>query len=110
MGLKRGDVVIVALPGDHGKPRPALILESDHLAPTGHVLLCPGTSHLAEAPMRRYQVEPNVSNGLRETTQFQIDKITPARRERCAAVIGKLDDAALAEIGARILVVLGLAD
>lgn len=110
MGLKRGDVVIVALPGDLGKPRPAVIIESDHLAPTGTVLLCPGTTHLAEAPMRRFQVEPDPSNGLRETTQFQIDKITPARRERCATVIGSLGDAALAEIGARMLVVLGLAD
>jgi mRNA interferase MazF len=27
--LKRGDVVVVALPGDYGKPRPALIIQSD---------------------------------------------------------------------------------
>jgi PemK-like, MazF-like toxin of type II toxin-antitoxin system len=27
--MKRGDVVVVALPGDFGKPRPALIIQSD---------------------------------------------------------------------------------
>jgi mRNA interferase MazF len=30
--MKRGDLVAVALSGDYGKPRPALIVQADHFA------------------------------------------------------------------------------
>ena len=30
--MSRGDVVIVAAPGDYGKPRPAVIVQSDALS------------------------------------------------------------------------------
>ena len=48
--MKRGDLVTIAMPGDFGKPRPALIIQSDAFAETGTVtvLLISGT--LAEAP------------------------------------------------------------
>ena len=111
MGLKRGDVVTVALTGDLGKPRPAIIVETDRLSPTDHVLLCPGTSHVrADVEQRRVLVEPSADNGLREATQFQIDKLTVARRTRCGAVIGRLDDAAMAQITGLLIVVLGITD
>jgi mRNA interferase MazF len=111
VGLRRGDVITVALQGDLGKPRPALIVETDSLEPTGHVLVCPGTSHIVpEAINRRIVVEPDAANGLRETTQFQIDKLSPARRDRCGAVIGRLDAGTMAQIGARMILVLGLAE
>jgi mRNA interferase MazF len=71
VGLKRGDVITVALQGDLGKPRPAVIFETDFLAKTDHVLVCPGTSHLAElSEPRRVLVLPDAKNGLRLPTQF----------------------------------------
>ncbi|MGA9549823.1 MAG: type II toxin-antitoxin system PemK/MazF family toxin, partial [Rhodomicrobium sp.] len=27
--MKRGDIVIVSAPGDYGKPRPAVVIQSD---------------------------------------------------------------------------------
>lgn len=108
--MKRGDVVVVALTGDLGKPRPAVIVETDRLAATGHVLLCPGTSHLIEAPNRRVLVEPSPGNGLREPTQFQVDKVTPARRDKCGQAIGALEEVRMTEISTRLMIVLGLAD
>ncbi len=109
--MKRGDVVTVALQGDLGKPRPAVIVETDLLAPARHVLICPGTSHIQqEAPNRRFMVEPTATNGLREPTQFQIDKVNFVRRDKCRTVIGCLDAEAMAGISARLIVVLGLAD
>jgi mRNA interferase MazF len=110
VGLKRGDIVVVALQGDLGKPRPALIVETDSLEPTGHVLVCPGTSHLVlEATNRRIVVEPSQENGLREITQFQIDKVSPARRDRCGEVIGQLDSETMEMVAMRFMLVLGLA-
>ena len=111
MGLKRGDIVTVALPGDLGKPRPALVIETDRLAPTDHVLICPGTSHVrADVEQRRVLVTPDAANGLRAPTQFQIDKLTVTRRAKCGPVIGQLDKPAMAAIDGLLVLVLGLAD
>ena len=35
--MRRGDVVTIALPGDFGKPRPALIVQSDRFDRTGTI-------------------------------------------------------------------------
>lgn len=109
--MKRGDVVVVALQGDLGKPRPAVVVETDHLIPTDFVMICPGTSHLIESAVnRRLLVEPGPTNGLRETTQFQADRIISARRDKCRGVIGRLDDPTLAQLSGLIATVLGLAE
>ena len=109
--MKRGDVITVALHGDLGKPRPAVVLESDRLAATDHVLVCPGTSFLVKnGEPRRVLVMPDAHNGLRVPTQFQADKVNPARRDRCREVIGRLDEATMELISSRLIAILGLAD
>ena len=56
--MKRGDIVTVALQGDYGKPRPAVVIESDMIPPGDSVILCPisSTLHIA-GPFRRQQVQ-----------------------------------------------------
>ena len=109
--MKRGDIVTVALPGDQGKPRPAVIVETDRLAPTDHVIICPGTSHVRQdVGQRRVYVEPSEANGLRTATQFQVDKITITRRGKCGPVIGHLDAASTDRLNGVLVLVLGLAD
>ncbi|GAB4204220.1 MAG: hypothetical protein Fur0019_04650 [Tibeticola sp.] len=61
--MKRGDFVTVALQGDFGKPRPALIVQSDLLAEWGSVIVCPVTSELREVAFR-VLVEPTSGTGL----------------------------------------------
>jgi mRNA interferase MazF len=52
--LKRGDLVVVALPGDYGKPRPALIVQADLFNETHvSVTVVPVTSTLVDAPLFR---------------------------------------------------------
>lgn len=65
--MKRGDLVAVALSGDFGKPRPALVIQSDHfgLTATVTVLLISGT--LVDAPLIRLTVEPTAENGFANT-------------------------------------------
>ena len=54
MEIKRGDVVICAAPGDYGKPRPAVVVQSDLFNGThSSVAVCLITSHLEEAPLFR---------------------------------------------------------
>ncbi len=109
--MKRGDIVTVALPGDAGKPRPAVIVETDRLAPTDHVIICPGTSFVRhDVEQRRIHVEPDAANGLRMPTQFQADKVTVTRRARCGEIIGHLDDISLERLNRTLFVLLGFAD
>ena len=53
MAMSRGELVIVATPGDYGKPRPAVIVQSNAI-PESHasVVICPMTSDLADADFR----------------------------------------------------------
>ncbi len=109
--MKRGDVVTIALQGDLGKPRPAIVVETDRLKPATHILVCPGTSTVRpEIELRRVLVLPDDSNKLRAPTQFQIDRLIGVRRESCGAVIGQLDAETMERIDTRLLTILGLAE
>lgn len=91
--LKRGDVVVVALAGDYGKPRPALVIQSDLFNETHvSVTVVPLTSTLVDAPIFRLTVEPSPANGLRSLSQLMIDKVTIVSRTRIAQSIGRLED------------------
>ena len=49
--MKRGDVVTVAPSGNYGKPRPAVIVQTDALpAKHGSVVVCQMTSECSDAP------------------------------------------------------------
>jgi mRNA interferase MazF len=108
--MSRGDVVIVAAPGDYGKPRPAVIVQSDAI-PNGHasVVICQLTSELAEADFR-VTIDPGPHTGLRVRSQVMADKPTTVRRERIGRQIGHLEPADLARLNAALALVIGLAD
>ena len=85
--MKRGDVVVVALPGDYGKPRPALIIQSDLFNEThASITVVPVTSTIVDAPLLRLTVEPSRGNGLRSLSQLMIDKVTTVSRTRITRV------------------------
>ena len=89
--IERGTVVVCALPGEFGKPRPALVVQSDLFNPThASVTLCPFTSELIDAPLFRIRIRPELGNGLEVESDVMIDKITTLRRERIAQVIGSI--------------------
>ncbi len=69
--MRRGDVVTVAAAGDYGKPRPAVIVQSDAF-PEIHasVIVCQMTSELFDAPDFRITVNPSRTNGLRVPSQI----------------------------------------
>jgi mRNA interferase MazF len=107
--MKRGDIVTVAFTGDFGKPRPAVIVQSDYLNEThATILLCPFTSELADAPLIRIQVEPSAENGLRAQSQIMVDKTAPIRREKIGVPIGVLDPETLMRLNRSLALVFGL--
>jgi mRNA interferase MazF len=108
--MRRGDLVIVSASRDYGKPRPAVIIQSDWLKATDSVLVALLTSTLADAPLYRLQIEPTAANGLKAPSQVMVDKIAAMPREKCGAVIGRIDESALIALNHLLSVVIGLAD
>ena len=91
--MKRGDVILVVVPGDYGKPRPAVVVQTDLVNDThSSIVVCPVTSHLQDAELFRLTVEPSADNGLRKPSQIMVDKIVAVRRDRIRDAIGKLDE------------------
>lgn len=104
---QRGDLVTVSLPGDYGKPRPALVIQSDLLAELESVMLCPITSDLKNAAFR-VTLEPNPANGLCALSQVMTDKISTLPRAKVSAPFGRLDDERMKSVGRALLLVTGL--
>jgi mRNA interferase MazF len=109
--MRRGDVVIVAAAGDYGKPRPAVIVQTDAFPEThASVIICQMTSEVVEAPDFRVTIEPGENNGLRARSQIMADKPVTVRRARVRQSIGRLDDGDVARLNAALAFVMGLAD
>ena len=97
--INRGDIVVSSSPGDFGKPRPALVVQSDLFNPThASVVICPITSHLLDASLFRLTISPGRGNGLKAQSQIMVDKITAVRREHIAKRIGKVDETEAASV------------
>ncbi len=91
--VNRGDVVVSSSPGAFGKPRPALVVQSDLFNPThASVVICPITSHLLDANLFRLTISPSRENGLKIESQIMVDKIAAIRRQHIAKKIGRINE------------------
>ena len=79
--MRRGDPVTITLPGDYGKPRPALVLQSDLFDQHPSVTVLPVTSALRETPLFRLTLQPDAGNGLRLPSQIMVDKAHTVARD-----------------------------
>ncbi|MBW8729096.1 MAG: type II toxin-antitoxin system PemK/MazF family toxin [Inquilinus limosus] len=107
--MRRGDLAAVAMPGDFGKPRPALVIQSDQFPAIGTVtvLLLSGT--LVDAPLIRLTVQPTPGNGLRKPSQIMVDKAMSVRRERLGEPFGRLEDDMMVAVNRSLALFLGFA-
>ena len=107
--ITRGDIVTVAAKGRYsGKPRPALILQSDLFSALGSVTLCLLTTDIVDAPLFRLTVEPSPANGLLQTSQIMIDKIVTVPQATIGARIGSLDREIMVRADRSLAVFLGI--
>lgn len=107
--MKRGDLVTVALQGDTGKPRPALVLQSDLFSEHPSVTVLPVTSEMRGALLFRVSVEPLAANGLQKLSQVMVDKANTVAREKVGDVFGRLDDRTMMAVNQALILFLGLA-
>jgi mRNA interferase MazF len=107
--MRRGQFVTIAAPGDYGKPRPALVVQSDLFAELPSVVICPLTTTIrTDADLFRLEVEPSPRNGLRQLSQIAIDKMTVIPVGKVGAVIGQADDALLLRVNRALTLFLGI--
>ena len=107
--MKRGSVVTIALSGDYGKPRPALVVQSNYFSEHPSVSILPITSELRPTPLFRIDAEPDENNGLRKRSQIMVDKIQTVPVEKIGNIIGVLDEATMLEVNRAIALWLGFA-
>lgn len=96
--MRRGDLVTVAVSGDYGKPRPALVVQADVYAAHPSVTVLPLTSELVDAPLLRVTAEPDAGTELRLRSQVMVDKATTIPRAKVGSRIGRLDTATLTRV------------
>ncbi len=107
--IRRGDLVTVALQGDYGKPRPALVIQSDLFAEHPSVTVLPVTTELRNTPLFRIAVEPSAGNNLRNPSQVMVDKAQSVSREKIGESFGRLDDATMLAVNRALALFLGFA-
>jgi mRNA interferase MazF len=90
--VKRGDVVLVVVPSELGRPRPGVIVQADEFSKDlSTVFICPVSSDVQEKLPLRPIIEAETSNGLRLRSQIITDKMIALRQDRVRQIIGHID-------------------
>ena len=105
----RGNFVTVAMQGDFGKPRPALVIQADQFSEHAIATVLPVTSTLVAAPLLRVTVQPSPENGLQKPSQVMVDKAITVKRDKLGPAFGRIDPNAMVEVERCLVVFLGIA-
>lgn len=107
--MKRGDVVVVSLQGDYGKPRPAVVLQNSRLeAKLDSYIIALLTTFDDGSKILRVEVEPSAENGLCEISRVMVDKLYSIPAHRIHQHIGKIDESILRHVDRALMILLDL--
>jgi mRNA interferase MazF len=106
--MKRGDLVPVVLSGAYGKPRPALVIQSDLFQKHPSVTILPITSELRPIETFRIAAVPTKRNGLRTPSQIMVDKAHTIPRDKAGTPFGELESRTLTAVDRALVIFLGL--
>jgi len=107
--MNRGDFVTIAMQGDFGKPRPALVIQSDQFSEHATMTVLLVSSALVEAPLFRVTVQPDTRNGMQKPSQVMVDKAMTLKRDKLGQAFGRIDADAMVEVERCLAVFLGIA-
>ncbi len=105
---QRGDLITIAVGGDYGKPRPALIVQADEFEAIPSVTVLRLTSEVHDAPLVRITLQPSSTNGLRLPSQICIDKAVTVPHSRIGQRIGHVDPITMQAVNQALARFLGL--
>jgi mRNA interferase MazF len=108
LDLNRGDLVVIVGPGEMGKPRPAVVVQSDLLGPRDTIIICPLSSEVNRAGHIRPAVVPTSGNGLVAASQVMVERVAAINTSRIRRRIGHLSAVEMREIDRALMIVLGL--
>jgi mRNA interferase MazF len=105
--MKRGDIVTIAT----GKPRPAVVVQSDHLLPYPMVVVVPFTSDIdaRPPPFTRMTVDRSPINRLQRVSQIMVDRIIGLPASSLRVTGGELEGDKLADLTRMLALWLGIA-
>ncbi|MFO7543763.1 MAG: type II toxin-antitoxin system PemK/MazF family toxin [Thiobacillus sp.] len=107
--MNRGDFVTIAMQGDFGKPRPALVIQSDQFNEHATVTVLLVSSTLVDAPLIRVTVQPDKINNIQKPSQVMVDKAMTVKRDKLGEAFGSAGDEVMLEVGRCLAVFLGIA-
>lgn len=107
--MKRGAFVTIAMQGDFGKPRPALVIQADQFDQHATVTVLPVTGTLADAPLLRINVKPTPENGLQKLSQVMVDKAMTVKPDKAGPAFGDIDADTMVQVDRCLAVFLGIA-
>jgi mRNA interferase MazF len=107
--VTRGDFVTIAMQGDFGKPRPALVIQADQFDEHVTVTVLPVTSTLVASPLFRIAVQPSAENGLQKPSHVMVDKAMTVKRDKIGQSFGRIDSASMIEVERCLALFLGIA-
>lgn len=105
----RGNLVTIAMQGDFGKPRPALVIQANQFNQHSSMTVLPITSTIVAAPLLRITLEPSQKNGLHKPSQVMIDKVLTVKRDKIGPAFGQVDADIMLEVERCLAVFLGIA-
>lgn len=108
--LQRGDVLKVIIPGEYGKPRPAVIIQTRMLHDIPSLIVVPCTSELVDGCIYRPNVPHDEQTGLLLPTQAMADKLVAVSKRRIREVIGHVSPETLDDVERAVHFVIGTFD
>ena len=107
--MKRGDLFSIAMQGDFGKPRPALLMRADQFNEHATVTVLLVSSTLVDAPLFRITIHPSSENGLQKVSQIMVDKSMTMKRDKLGQSFGRIEANTMLEVERSLAVFLGIA-
>jgi len=108
--MRRGDIVVVAdrSGGDYGgKPRPAVVVQSELFEETGSVTVCLVTTQQTGAALLRIPVAAGERSGLHRPSRIAVEKLISVRLDRVGAHIGRISEEETLALNRSLAVFLG---
>lgn len=106
--MKRGEIWTLRDRQYASKARPVVIVQSDDHSSFDSVILCLFTTYNAENIDTRVRVAASGENGLLKDSYVMTDKIVTVDRAMLGEPVGELSEEDMAEVSAKLRVILGL--